>query len=323
MNQKISKELDIAQAKRDFIDHHLTELKNLNKTLHLAINSIESQEIPYALIGGVAVKELGRPRVTHDIDLFIRPDDANIALETLEKNGFDIERRDPSWLYKAWKDDVLVDLIFKSSGDIYFDEEVRKHVRRIRYLDQYLNAISPEDFIVIKAAAHEENNPHHWHDALAVITQGNIDWEYLLLRAKHSPRRVLSMLLYAQSNDLAVPNSIIQKLFELIYENKSHQISEFVHPYRIESETLSLVEEKSSSPIYLKGKIMDALSLEEKINVHLSIENGTIILRGEVCHQHQILDAEKVIKKIASNYHLKNLLRVRELNPTHESEHIR
>src|SRR5690606_20282195 len=108
--------------------------------------------------------------------------------------------------------DILVDIIFKSSGDIYFDEEVQAHVRRMNYLGSYVNAISPEDFLVIKAAAHQEHNPHHWHDALAVLKQGNLDWEYLLRRAKNAPRRVLALLIYGQSNDIAVPNDVIKKL---------------------------------------------------------------------------------------------------------------
>lgn len=318
MSKIISKDKDRKQAQRDYIDHNLSKLSNLNQTLSMAVKSIESQNIPYALIGGVAVKELGRPRITHDIDLFIRPDDANFALKVLKKNGFEIERRDPSWLYKAWKNDVLVDLIFKSSGDIYFDDEVRQHVRRIKYLNQYLNAISPEDFIVIKAAAHEENNPHHWHDALAVITKGDIDWDYLLVRAKHSPRRVLSILLYAQSNDLAVPNKIIENLYELIFEKKSANRYKNNHPYRKESF-------KVESPIYLTGKIMEALSKNERINQHdlsVSIENDIIFLRGEVCNLNEINEIEQIVKNLLPTKDIQNQLRLRVLNPTNESEFI-
>src|SRR5262245_15462308 len=114
---KKSRLKEIEDAERDYHDHHLTELSILNRTLATAIEAIEHSDIPYALIGGVAVKELGRPRVTHDIDLFVRPDDAENVLRVLETEGFHIERRDPLWLYKAWKEEILVDIIFKSSGD--------------------------------------------------------------------------------------------------------------------------------------------------------------------------------------------------------------
>lgn len=167
------------QCERDFHDHNLSDLPSLEKILFEAVDIMEESYIPYALIGGFAVKSLGRPRITHDIDFFVRPDDAGRTLEALEARGFTSQKRDPFWLFKAWKDNILVDVIFKSSGDIYFDEEVQTHVRRTLFLGKYLNAISPEDFLVIKAAAHQEHNPHHWHDALAVLKQGNLDWEYL------------------------------------------------------------------------------------------------------------------------------------------------
>ncbi|MBA2405581.1 MAG: nucleotidyltransferase, partial [Bdellovibrionales bacterium] len=198
-NKKIilTRQEEIYQKERDFHDHNLPQFPNIISTLFAAIEAIEEKNICYALIGGIAVKELGRPRVTHDIDIFVKPDDAENILLILKDKGFEIERRDPFWLFKAWREEILVDIIFRSCGDIYFEEEVREHVRRIPYHGKFVNAISPEDFIVIKSAAHQEDNPHHWHDALAVLTQGNLNWDYLLKRARHSPRRVLSLLIYA------------------------------------------------------------------------------------------------------------------------------
>ena len=36
------------------------------------------------------------------------------------------------WLYKAWKDGVLVDVIFRSSGEVYLDDEMVAAGRRAR-----------------------------------------------------------------------------------------------------------------------------------------------------------------------------------------------
>jgi predicted nucleotidyltransferase len=326
MPQRITREQDMAQARRDYFDHNLTELSTLNRTLLAAIKSIENAQIPYALIGGVAVKELGRPRVTHDIDIFIRPDDANKTLQVLEENDFHIEKRDPTWLYKAWKEEVLVDLIFKSTGDIYFDDQVRSHVRRIPYLGEYVNAISPEDFIVIKAAAHEENNPHHWHDALAVITQGNLDWEYLYRRAKHSPRRVLSILIYAQSNDIAVPTEIIQKLYRLIFEHPAYVPMIQVHPYKKDRDkNSSLLIHEKESPLYIKGRIMEALTKDDRVAEHdlkIMVTENCIVARGEVNSEDQRNAVEEVIRKISPSIEFKNQISIRVLNLSEGSEVI-
>lgn len=320
MPPKKSRETVIEQAARDYHDHNLTDLATLNRTLLATIEAIEEAQIPYALIGGVAVKELGRPRVTHDIDIFVRPDDAGYLLDVLEKKGFITERRDTYWLYKAWREEVLVDVIFKSSGDIYFDDEVLRHVRRIPYLNTYINAISPEDFIVIKAAAHQEDNPHHWHDALAVLTQGNLDWNYLLNRAKHSPRRVLALLLYASSNDVAVPLEVIQRLYRHIYEPQIHFEQQVVHPYRQESTSISSQVETSRkvSPIYKKGEIMEAFTSDGRIPEHdltITVTDDTIMIKGEVFTTEQLKAIDEVIEELKDDLEVTNHVKVRVLSP--------
>jgi predicted nucleotidyltransferase len=325
--KQLSREEDIRQNKLDWHDHNSTDLETINRVLFTTIAAMEEKNIPYALIGGIAVKELGRPRVTHDIDLFVRPDDALTIVEVLGQKGFTTELRDPHWLYKAWSEEILVDIIFKSSGDIYFDEEVRSHVRRISYNGHFLNAISPEDFIVIKAAVHQENLPHHWHDALAVLTQGNLDWEYLLKRAKHAPRRVLALLLYAQSNDIAVPNDVVQKLYCSLFESARYVAETFVHPYRAHSHLEKPHADKClESPIYVKARIMEALTTDERIAEHdikVTVTEKGVIARGEVFTMEQMNAVEEVLHRIAPGMDVKNLVHVRILTSPESSEVIR
>jgi hypothetical protein len=45
--------------------------------------------IDHAVIGGVASSVHGRPRTTKDIDVFLKPRDAESALELLEARNFD------------------------------------------------------------------------------------------------------------------------------------------------------------------------------------------------------------------------------------------
>ncbi len=326
-NKKLTREEELAQASLDYHDHNLTELPVINKVMFAAIDAVEESGIPYALIGGVAVKSLGRTRVTHDVDLFVRPDDADRVLEVLEKKGFHTQKRDPFWLYKAWQDEILVDVIFKSTGDIYFDEEVRAHVRRVPYLGRYVNAISPEDLIIIKAAAHQENNPHHWHDALAVLKQGNIDWDYLLRRAKNAPRRILSLLIYGQSNDVAVPNEVIQKLYRILFEAPAHVTEPVVHPYREDTFKLNDVSEQvTESPIYIKGRIMEALTTDERIAEHdikVYVTDSSVLAKGEVFTEEQREAVDEVIGKIATNCDVKNHVNVRVLKAPEGSEAIK
>ena len=66
--------------------------------------------------GGVAVWARGGPETEHDLDLFLKPEDAERALEALAAVACAPEKPPENWLYKAWDGDVLVDLIFDPSG---------------------------------------------------------------------------------------------------------------------------------------------------------------------------------------------------------------
>lgn len=327
-NQKIplTRQQEIDQKERDFHDHNLPLLPNIINTLFAAIEGIEEKSIPYAIIGGIAVKELGRPRITHDIDIFVKPDDADDVLEILKEKGFETEKRDPFWLFKAWREDVLVDVIFRSCGDIYFEEEVREHVRRIPYHGQFVNAISPEDFIVIKSAAHQEDNPHHWHDALAVLTQGNLDWDYLLKRARHCPRRVLSLLIYAQSNDIAIPNDLIHKLFKSVFDHQNYTPEPVTHPYSKEKYKPDHTFPGDKEPsIYTKGRIMEALASDERIaenDIKVVVADSSIVVKGEVYTEEQKEAINEVILKLEPTMELRNQVHVRILMPPEGSEAI-
>ncbi|MFS8606432.1 MAG: nucleotidyltransferase [Gammaproteobacteria bacterium] len=170
-------------------------------------------------MGGIASTGLGRPRWTHDIDVFVRPSGADAALDALADASFETERTDPAWLFKAFKQSVMVDVIFHSTGGFYLDDEMLARSVERQFLGHRLRLIAPEDLLVIKAAVHDERGPRHWHDALGVIGVNDLDWDYLLRRARRAPRRVLSLLVYAHSLDINVPNYVVRELYRQIYES--------------------------------------------------------------------------------------------------------
>ncbi len=183
------------------------------------VRILESAEIPYLTIGGTASWIHGRQRSSGDIDLFVRPSDAPRVLETLGSHGFETERTDEHWLYKAFRDNVLVDILFRSSGDIFVDDEMFARSSVVEFRGCRLRLIAPEDLLVIKALAHREDTPRHWYDALGVIAASDLDWEYVVRRARKGPRRILSLLIYATSVDLLVPAGPIRSLFSSVFED--------------------------------------------------------------------------------------------------------
>lgn len=209
--------------------------QRFDKVLFEALDAVEAKNIPYALIGGIAISGMGRPRSTHDIDLFVRPEDAEATLEALVQAGFESERPELKWLLKAWKEDHMVDIIFRSQGDIYFDPEMQSRAQNITFHGRQIPAVPPEDLIIIKASVHQEVGPHHWWDALALLTHANIDWDYLLKRARKAPRRLLSLLIYAQSQDVWIPNIMVSHLFDIIYRETRPPGSDPVSPSPLKS----------------------------------------------------------------------------------------
>lgn len=202
-----------------------TDLDVVAKVLGEAVGALEGAGIRYLLIGGLASGLLGRPRCSADIDLLVRPADASPALEALGKAGFRTERTNPHWLFKAFRHEVLVDLLFKASGMIYADDEMLDRATLRSFRGVPVRVAPAEDLIVIKAIVHDEETPRHWGDALGLIAAGGLDWEYLRRRAQFGPRRVLSLLLYALSVDLLVPRSLVEELVRLVLEDREWNAS--------------------------------------------------------------------------------------------------
>ena len=182
------------------------------------VDCLEGQGFRYLFIGGVGTATLSRPRLTDDIDLLVHPEDADGLLQRLGESGFETRLEDPSWLYKAFRRGVLVDIIFRSIGDIYLDADMLDHAREDEFKGRLLKTVGPEDLLVIKAVASAEHSPHHWFDALGLVARGELDWDYLVARARRfGPRRVLALLLYAESNDLTVQPAAVRSLYDLVH----------------------------------------------------------------------------------------------------------
>jgi hypothetical protein len=174
-------------------------------------SALREGEIPYLFIGGIGSAVYGRDRWTHDIDVFVRPEVAPRVLELLAARGFETTVHDEHWLYKASKRGVPIDVIFRSARDILLDDEMLSRARTMRF------HAPPEDLVVMKAIAAAEDTPRYWYDALAILGQSELDWEYLAARARrHGARRVLSLLLFAGSLDLLVPVEPIAELYEAV-----------------------------------------------------------------------------------------------------------
>ncbi len=186
--------------------------------LEEAIEALEDEGLDYVVVGGLAATAFGVRHEAHDLDLLVDQQDSERIQKLLTERGFEVEQTDQDWLRKVRKSEVLVDLIHEIQDKVRIDRDMidRAGVRDV--VGVRARVVPPEDFVVMEAASHSEDTPHYWSNGLATLVSTDIDWPYLLDRAKLSPRRVLAMLIYAQSDDLAVPNEVIERLYRTIYD---------------------------------------------------------------------------------------------------------
>jgi hypothetical protein len=186
------------------------------RVLGEATTTLDRSGIPHVVFGSIALKALGRPRPgvpDEDIDLMIRPPDADPALRALEDEGFVVEETDPSWLNKATRAGVTVDLIFRTAGEMHLDDQMLSRAVPHHVDGTAVRLIPAEDLAVMKAVLYEEHRPFDWFDALALISRPDLDWDYLVRRAvRHGAQRVLSLLLYARSSGVTVPGEAVDGL---------------------------------------------------------------------------------------------------------------
>ena len=181
-------------------------------------SALDSADVNYLFIGGLPLSIYGRPKPIQDLDLMVKHEDVGAAMEALKESGFDTKDPSEEWLVKASKDGVLVDVITRSEGDLFVDEELLERSVHKEFKGVPVRLVSAEDLLVMKAVAHEEDTAHYWHDAMTLIVGVDLDWRYVGKRARHGAKRVLSLLIYAQSSDLYVPDEAIKELYRSVYE---------------------------------------------------------------------------------------------------------
>ncbi|MCA1830668.1 MAG: nucleotidyltransferase [Actinomycetota bacterium] len=196
------------------------EERTMERTFRAATQLLDEHDVPYIVIGSIAADVHGEeswPRRGSDIDLFLAEDDALRAQKVLGENGFHIEPPDEDWLLKAYREGVLVDLIFRAAKTIRLDDEMLERARERNIAGRSVRVISPEDYIVVQASTFSRETPEHWFNALGVLSRSAVDWDYVLRRAEDRRDRVLSLLVYARANGITVPASVTRALFGPLY----------------------------------------------------------------------------------------------------------
>jgi hypothetical protein len=159
----------------------------LVNALRAAVPALREAEIPFMLGGSMAVWAYGGPEPTNDLDLMVREEDAERALQALEAAGMRVGHPPEEWLVKAWHDDVLIDLIHGPRGLPITDEVLaRSRVRSLSALRVPVMAL--EDVLATKLRSLDEHQLDlAWLLQIARAVREQVDWDALRERTGDSP----------------------------------------------------------------------------------------------------------------------------------------
>ena len=89
----------------------------LRAALKRSASALKADDVPFALAGSYALWVHGAPESTHDVDLVVPEFAVEQAVETLGRDGFQIERPPEDWLFKAYLDGAMVDVLHRLNGE--------------------------------------------------------------------------------------------------------------------------------------------------------------------------------------------------------------
>jgi hypothetical protein len=160
---------------------------SLLDTMKRASAILRDEGVDHMLGGGIAIWARGGPPTDHDVDFLLREEDADRALDVLASEGFRPEKPPEHWLYKAWDESNLVDLVFHpASGPI--DDAHFARADELEVSAQRVLVASIDDVLVAKLLAITEQDP----DFSAVLdvaraVREQVNWRSVKRRTGESP----------------------------------------------------------------------------------------------------------------------------------------
>ena len=160
---------------------------DIEHALKRAAAALREADVPFLLGGSLASWARGGPETRHDLDLMIKPQDVERALEALKEAGMRPERPPEDWLVKAWDGDTLIDLIYCPKG-LPMDDDVIARGEELSVLGLEIRVMALEDVMATKLMALTEHSLRY--EGLLQIARAlreQIDWDAVRARPAGSP----------------------------------------------------------------------------------------------------------------------------------------
>jgi len=147
------------------------------------INFMEQSQVPYLIIGGLAVSVIGEPRMTQDIDLIVSVEKQNVhtLLESAINSGFELNikrelhRVKETGTFRLNRGHFYADVIIAST---LLEESAFTRVQRIKLVNKIASFPSPEDLVLFKIIVGRDKD---MLDARSIIIRHKmrLDCDYL------------------------------------------------------------------------------------------------------------------------------------------------
>jgi predicted nucleotidyltransferase len=147
------------------------------------IEALDSVDLPYAIVGGLAVSAWATPRATQDVDLYAElPDAARPLLErALRERGFDVPAMEAELerfgVFRSRSQDHVFLDIFPAVGPL--GEAIVRRRRKATIGGRALWVIAPDDLAVLKAFS---DRPRDYEDLVTLVSRAKIklDLDYVV-----------------------------------------------------------------------------------------------------------------------------------------------
>jgi hypothetical protein len=165
-------------------------------------------------------------RDTKDLDLFLRKDRIEEALDVLEREGYRTEFTDRLWIAKAFFGPFFIDLIFSSGNGIaVVDEHWRRRAPTRPVLDLASLIVPAEEMIWSKSFIQERErfdgaDIHH----LLRCKGAELDWKHLLRRFGEAHWEILLVHLITfrfPSDKEQVPGWVMRELIQRMEQKET------------------------------------------------------------------------------------------------------
>jgi hypothetical protein len=169
----------------------------IKATLKSCTQALEDADVEFMVGGSLAAWARGGPETRNDLDLMLRPRDADRALAALDESGMKTERPPEQWLYKAWDGEVLVDVIFElltveaegaPAERRPIDDQLFERADELRVFGVVVRVMSLEDLLATKLLALEPHSLDYESSlTIARALREEIDWDELRRLTGDSP----------------------------------------------------------------------------------------------------------------------------------------